>query len=72
MIVKVEEMEKFALGTNTLLNEMQQKVEDMVEGTSRQRQRPAENGQELHHVKQDFESLRSFVSSLIIVRESLV
>ncbi|KAJ8494249.1 hypothetical protein OPV22_015970 [Ensete ventricosum] len=45
MTVKVEEMEKFALGSNTLLNEMQQK---------------------------DFESLTSFVSSLIGIRESLL
>ncbi|KAJ8498149.1 hypothetical protein OPV22_008701 [Ensete ventricosum] len=72
MTLKVEEMEKFALGTNTLLNEMRQKVADMVEETSRQRQRAAENEQELHRVKQDFDSLRSFVSSLIRVRESLM
>ncbi|XP_064990955.1 uncharacterized protein LOC135628277 [Musa acuminata AAA Group] len=72
MTLKVEEMEKFALGTNTLLNEMRQKVTDMVEETSRQRQRAAENEQELRRVKQDFDSLRSFVSSLISVRESLM
>ncbi|RZS04771.1 hypothetical protein BHM03_00035170 [Ensete ventricosum] len=57
MTLKVEEMEKFALGTNTLLNEMRQKVTDMVEETSRQRQRAAENEQELRRVKQDFDSL---------------
>ncbi|PIA57257.1 hypothetical protein AQUCO_00600178v1 [Aquilegia coerulea] len=72
MSAKVEEMERFALSTNSLLNEMQQKVEDMVLETSRQRQRAAENEQELYRVKQDFESLRSYVSSLISVREMLL
>ncbi|KAJ8498148.1 hypothetical protein OPV22_008700 [Ensete ventricosum] len=64
MTLKVEEMEKFALGTNTLLNEMRQKVTDMVEETSRQRQRAAENEQELRRVKQDFDSLRLLKSFL--------
>lgn len=72
MSAKVEEMEKFALGTNGILNEMRQKVEDMVQETSRQRQRAAENEQELCRVKQDFEALRSYVSSLISVRETLI
>ncbi|XP_042487267.1 golgin subfamily A member 5-like [Macadamia integrifolia] len=72
MSVKVVEMERFALGTNCILNEMRQKVEDMVEETSRQRQRAAENEQELSRVKQDFESLKSYVSSLISVRETLL
>ncbi|KAF5203224.1 polyamine-modulated factor 1-binding protein [Thalictrum thalictroides] len=72
MSVKVVEMERFALSTNSLLNEMQQKVEDMVLETSRQRQRAAENEQELYRVKQDFEALRSYVSSLISVREMLL
>lgn len=72
MSAKVEEMEKFALGTNGILNEMRQKVEDMVLETSRQRQRAAENEQELCRVKQDFEALRSYVSSLISVRETLI
>lgn len=72
MSAKVEEMERFAVGTNCLLNEMQQKVEDMVLETSRQRQRAAENEQELSRVKQDFESLRSYVSSLISVREMIL
>ncbi|KAL5705138.1 hypothetical protein ACHQM5_023480 [Ranunculus cassubicifolius] len=72
MSAKVEEMERFAVGTNCLLNEMQQKVEDMVLETSRQRQRAAENEQELFRVKQDFESLRSYVGSLISVREMLL
>uniref|UniRef100_A0A1D1XY25 Kinesin-like protein KIF3C n=1 Tax=Anthurium amnicola TaxID=1678845 RepID=A0A1D1XY25_9ARAE len=72
MSAKVREMEKFALGTNNILNEMKQKVEDMVQETSRQRMRAAENEQELCRVKQDFESLKSYVSSLIGVREALL
>ncbi|KAG1360917.1 putative cilia- and flagella-associated protein 57 [Cocos nucifera] len=69
---KVEEMEKFAVSTNSVLNEMRQKVEDMVQETSRQRQRSAENELELCRLKQDFESLRSYVSSLISVRETFL
>ncbi|XP_077231139.1 uncharacterized protein LOC143864155 [Tasmannia lanceolata] len=72
MSAKVEEMEKIAFGTNCILNEMRQKVEDMVQETSRQRQRAAENEQELCRVKEEFESLRSYVSSLISVRETLL
>ncbi|ONK80300.1 uncharacterized protein A4U43_C01F16090 [Asparagus officinalis] len=72
MSAKVVEMEQFALGTNGILNEMRQKVEEMVEETSRQRQRATENEQELSRVKRDFDSLRSFVSSLISVRETLL
>ncbi|GJN39353.1 hypothetical protein PR202_gb28464 [Eleusine coracana subsp. coracana] len=72
MSVKVEEMEKFAVGTNGMLNEMRQRVEDMVLETTRQRQRAAENEQELSRVKQDFESLRTYVSTLVSVRETLL
>ncbi|XP_042445083.1 golgin subfamily A member 5-like isoform X2 [Zingiber officinale] len=72
MTVRVEEMEKFALSTNALLNEMRQKVEDMVEESSRQRQRATENEQELCRVKQDFDSLRSFVGNIISISESLL
>ncbi|MFQ6634093.1 hypothetical protein Gotur_010156 [Gossypium turneri] len=72
MSMKLEEMESFALATNNILNEMRQRVEDLVEETSRQRQRAAENEQELSRVKQDFESLKSYVSSLISVRETLL
>ncbi|CAL9126926.1 unnamed protein product [Musa textilis] len=72
MSAKVEEMEKFALGANSILNEMRQKVEDMVEETLIQRQQAEENKQELHRVKQNFETLRSFVRSLISVRELLL
>ncbi|CAO2828035.1 unnamed protein product [Amaranthus hypochondriacus] len=72
MSLKLEEMERFAFGTNCILNEMRQRVEDLVEETSRQRQRAAENEQELSRVKRDFESLKSYVSSLISVRETLI
>ncbi|GAB4847520.1 hypothetical protein Ancab_026579 [Ancistrocladus abbreviatus] len=72
MSTKLEEMERFAMGTNCILNEMRQRVEDLVEETSRQRQRATENEQELSRVKQDFESLKSYVSGLISVRETLI
>ncbi|KAJ8451943.1 hypothetical protein Cgig2_007426 [Carnegiea gigantea] len=72
MSLKLEEMERFAFGTNCILNEMRQRVEDLVEETSRQRQRATENEQELTRVKRDFESLKSYVSSLISVRETLI
>ncbi|KAK4368126.1 hypothetical protein RND71_011918 [Anisodus tanguticus] len=72
MSTKLEEMERFALGTNLILTEMRQRVEDLVEETSRQRQRAAENEQELCRVKRDFESLKSYVSSLISVRETIL
>ncbi|KAK8685768.1 hypothetical protein V6N13_124802 [Hibiscus sabdariffa] len=72
MSLKLEEMQSFAMGTNNILNEMKQRVEDLVEETSRQRQRAAENEQELSRVKRDFETLKSYVSSLISVRETLV
>ncbi|XP_074304086.1 uncharacterized protein LOC141638641 isoform X2 [Silene latifolia] len=72
MSTKLEEMERFAFGTNCILDEMRQRVEDLVDETSRQRQRAAENEQELTRVKRDFESLKSYVSSLISVRETLI
>lgn len=72
MSSKLEDMEKLAVGTNSILNEMQQRVEDLVEETSRQRQQAVENEQELHRVKQDFDSLKSYVSGLIGVRETLL
>ena len=72
MSAKALEMEKFALGTNTILNEMRRKVEDLVEETSRQRLRAEENEQELSRVKRDFESLKSYVCSLLGVRENLI
>ncbi|XP_030530907.1 uncharacterized protein LOC115741241 [Rhodamnia argentea] len=72
MSLKLEEMERFAVGTNNILNEMRLRVEDLVEETSRQRQRAEENEVELCRVKRDFESLKSYVSSLITVRETLL
>uniref|UniRef100_A0A7N0TEH1 Uncharacterized protein n=1 Tax=Kalanchoe fedtschenkoi TaxID=63787 RepID=A0A7N0TEH1_KALFE len=72
MALKLEDMERFALGTNTILSEMRQRIEDLVEETIRQRQRAAENEQELSRVKQDFESLKSYVGGLINVRETLL
>ena len=47
------------------------RVEDMGLETTRQRQRTAENEQELNHVKNDFDSLRTYVSTLVNVRENL-
>ncbi|KAJ6420227.1 hypothetical protein OIU84_030189 [Salix udensis] len=72
MSLKLEEMERFALGTNDILNDLRKRVEDLVEETSRQRQCAAENEQELCRVKRDFDSLKSYVSSLISVRETLL
>ncbi|KAL6572639.1 hypothetical protein OROMI_013597 [Orobanche minor] len=72
MSIKLEEMKEFATGTNCILNEMRQRVEDLVDETSRQRQRAAENEHELSRVKRDFESLKAYVSTLISVRETLV
>ncbi|CAL5197508.1 unnamed protein product [Lathyrus oleraceus] len=70
--MKLEEMESFALGTNSILNDMRQRVADLVEETTRQRERAAENEEELCRVKQEFVSLKSYVSSLITVRETLL
>ncbi|WJX94202.1 hypothetical protein P8452_75644 [Trifolium repens] len=72
MSIKLEEMERFALGTNSILNDMRQRVVDLVEETTRQRERAAENEEELSRVKQEFVSLKSYVSSLITVRETLL
>lgn len=72
MSVKVKEMENFAACTNDKLNEMRQKVEHMVQETSRQKQHAAENEQELSRVKQDFEILKSYVNNLIRSREEVL
>ncbi|XP_042396220.1 uncharacterized protein LOC121986377 [Zingiber officinale] len=72
MSARVEEMENFAYSANSILSEMQQKVEDMVEETARQRQQAEENKQELQQVKQNFDRLRSFARSLISVRVALL
>ncbi|OIW09646.1 hypothetical protein TanjilG_28245 [Lupinus angustifolius] len=72
MSMKLEEVERLASGTNSILNDMRQRVADLVEETTRQRQQAAENEEELCRVKQEFESLKSYVSSLISVRETLI
>ncbi|VVB18357.1 unnamed protein product [Arabis nemorensis] len=72
MSMKLQDMEKFALGTSSILCEMRQRVDDLVEETSRQKQRATENEHELSRVRRDFESLKSYVTSLISVRETLV
>ncbi|XP_010484671.1 PREDICTED: uncharacterized protein LOC104762950 isoform X2 [Camelina sativa] len=72
MSTKLEDMEKFALGTSSILCEMRQRVDDLVQETSRQKLRATENELELSRVRRDFESLKSYVTSLISVRETLV
>ncbi|KAL7605503.1 hypothetical protein Lser_V15G19574 [Lactuca serriola] len=72
MSEKLDEMDRFAVDTNCVLNEMRNWVDNLVEETSRQKQRATQNEQELIRVKQDFESLKSYVNSLISVRETLV
>ncbi|RDX68957.1 hypothetical protein CR513_51995, partial [Mucuna pruriens] len=72
MSMKLQEMERFALNTNSILNEMRMRVEDLVEETTRQRERASENEEELSRVKREFESLKSYVSGLITVRETLL
>lgn len=72
MSAEIEGMFKFAMDANVVLNKMRQKVKELIEETCRQRQLAAENEQELCRVKQDFESLRSYVRSLISVRETLL
>ncbi|KAH9297370.1 hypothetical protein KI387_029052 [Taxus chinensis] len=70
MWARVEEMEKVAKGTSGFLKEVQQKLEDMEQETSRQKQRATENEQELCRVRHDFEVLRSSVDNLVGTRES--
>lgn len=72
MSIKLEDMEKFSLRTSSILCEMRQRVDDLVEEASRQKLRATENEQELSRVRGDFESLKSYVTSLISVRETLV
>ncbi|XP_020576127.1 uncharacterized protein LOC110021811 isoform X2 [Phalaenopsis equestris] len=69
MSTKVKEMENLAASTNDKLNEMRQRVEHLMQETSRQKQHAVENEQELSRVKQEFEMLRSFVNNLIRSRE---
>lgn len=72
MSTKLQEVERIAVGANGILSDMKQQVVDLVEETSRQKQRAVENEVELCRVKRDFESLKSYVSTLISVRETLV
>ncbi|AEC06712.1 unnamed protein product [Arabidopsis thaliana] len=70
--VKLEEMERFAYGTNSVLNEMRERIEELVEETMRQREKAVENEEELCRVKREFESLKSYVSTFTNVRETLL
>lgn len=69
---RVQEMEKVAIGTSGVLKEMQLKLEDMEHETYRQRQRAAENEQELSKVRHDFGVLRSSIESLVTSRETIM
>ncbi|CAL9223397.1 unnamed protein product [Arabidopsis halleri] len=70
--LKLEEMERFAYGTNSVLNEMRERIEELVEETMRQREKAVENEEELCRVKREFESLKSYVSTFTNVRETLL
>ncbi|KAG7579552.1 hypothetical protein ISN45_Aa03g036840 [Arabidopsis thaliana x Arabidopsis arenosa] len=70
--LKLEEMERFAYGTNSVLNEMRERIEELVEETMRQREKAVENEEELCRVKGEFESLKSYVSTFTNVRETLL
>ncbi|KAL3829405.1 hypothetical protein ACJIZ3_018207 [Penstemon smallii] len=72
MSVKIEEMKQLASEANCILNEVRQRVNDLVEETCTQRQRASENEEELCRVKQDFESMKTYLSTLLNVREKLV
>lgn len=65
-------MEKVAIGTSGVLKEMQSKLEDMEQETSRQRQCAAENEHELSKVRHDFGVLKSSIDSLVTARETIV
>ncbi|ESQ50663.1 hypothetical protein EUTSA_v10022777mg [Eutrema salsugineum] len=69
---KLQEMERFAHGTNSVLNEMRERIEELVEETMRQREKAVENEEELCRVKREFESLKSYVSTFTNVRETLL
>ncbi|KAH7421999.1 hypothetical protein KP509_13G085500 [Ceratopteris richardii] len=69
---RVQEMEKVAVGTSSVLKEMQSKLEDMEQETCRQRQRAAENEQELSKVRHDFGVLRSRIESLVTSSERTI
>ncbi|XP_010467596.1 PREDICTED: uncharacterized protein LOC104747631 [Camelina sativa] len=72
LALKLEEMERFAHGTNSVLNEMRERIEELVEETMRQREKAVENEEELSRVKREFESLKSYVSTFTNVRETLL
>ncbi|KAH7278754.1 hypothetical protein KP509_38G054900 [Ceratopteris richardii] len=62
---RVQEMEKVAVCTSSILKKMQLKLGDMEQETSRQQQRAAENEQELSRVRHDFRVLRSRIEILV-------
>ncbi|KAF3551647.1 hypothetical protein DY000_02005546, partial [Brassica cretica] len=70
--LKLQEMERFAHGTNGVLSEMRERIEELVEETMRQREKAVENEEELCRVKREFESLKSYVSTFTNVRETLL
>ncbi|CAH8385033.1 unnamed protein product [Eruca vesicaria subsp. sativa] len=70
--VKLQEMERFAHSTNSVLSEMKERIEELVEETMRQREKAVENEEELCRVKREFESLKSYVSTFTNVRETLL
>ncbi|VVA99434.1 unnamed protein product [Arabis nemorensis] len=70
--LKLEEMEEFAHGTNSVLNEMRERIEELVVETMRQKEKAFENEEELCRVKREFESLKSYVSTFTNVRETLL
>ncbi|CAH2051373.1 unnamed protein product [Thlaspi arvense] len=70
--VKLEEMEQFAHGTNSVLDELRERIQELVEETVRQREKAVENEEELCRVKREFELLKSYVSTFTNVRETLL
>ncbi|KAJ4889055.1 kinectin-related [Raphanus sativus] len=72
LAVKLQEMERFAHGTNSVLSEMRERIEELVEETMGQREKAVENEEELCRVKREFESLKSYVSTFTNVRETLL
>ncbi|KAF8047033.1 hypothetical protein N665_3248s0005 [Sinapis alba] len=72
LAIKLQEMERFAHGTNSVLSEMRERIEELVEETMRQREKAVENEEELCRVKREFESLKSYVCTFNNVRETLL
>ena len=50
---------------------MRQRVGDLLEETTRQKERHAKNEEELSRVKLEFKSLKPYVNVLITIREKL-